>query len=781
MTTKMYYQGWSGDHSALIEETRLVSFTIEAPPNNSARLVAKLSDPTGTRHQYYTAEATIDGAVADDGGVQTDETATANEATEDDMTLFPVVPANGDAYYFGFTEKAGGLIIDVTTAADDGGGAKPTLTWQYSQGSGVYANLAGVTDNTNSFDDTGINTVTWTIPGDWATDDEGSETGLYWVRVVTDGAWGGASPAAGQAWGPRLLGPGRVTIEDTRDAAENTIFDGRIVEARAETGYTTIVCEDWLSQLNEEQLDYDMRENLDGSGLRESTGHADVTSGVYVGCAYTNGANKYFMDHAMTWVIDQFNNMYLIFTAGMAGSVEMTVGPYADIANIALDVTDTANGYRNVWADDGTVHEMEDANNNWTMTYDYRVWLPDSAFCSSVDEVYVDVSICDEDADVYVYVYDGTSHVIVGRVPQADTGEFIRTSFRVPDAIKATMFDVNGVGHIRVAHTAVGGNMKVDLCVFRVKATNTGYSSAITISDTIRDFDDGGAAYDTLKIGTDLTADATKVWEDIPYCICKEIYKHIDTAEGGTLVSGGDNLVPLTSAANIEHTSGLSTRKFERRTRLEILQALAPYDKAMFWMPIGTTEIYWKSTFGANTASIASDAAIDAWRLKWDYLKMHNEAKVRGIRIGDYQVEQEADSADSQSLFGAVRTISKTDSGAVSDYYAAQLATAIAAREDDILMQLEADIRGLDCTYRVGTIVGITSSYLNLSDVDYVVTHWRYDSTSNKTSIRFHKKQSGLGFIEVSSYGESLHAATQRGDQIQRDSYAAKPYTDVLA
>jgi len=43
----------------------------------------------------------VGGAIADDGGVQTDETVPANNDTASDMTLLPVVPAVDDAYYFG--------------------------------------------------------------------------------------------------------------------------------------------------------------------------------------------------------------------------------------------------------------------------------------------------------------------------------------------------------------------------------------------------------------------------------------------------------------------------------------------------------------------------------------------------------------------------------------------------------------------------------------------------------------------------------------------------------
>ena len=85
------------------------------------------------------------------------------------------------------------------------------------------------------------------------------------------------------------LGVGKVTIEDP-DATD--IFYGRIIRATADTDARTLTlyCEDWLSQLNEEQITYDMREDLDGAGLRQSVAHADpdATPEPYIDVAVNN-------------------------------------------------------------------------------------------------------------------------------------------------------------------------------------------------------------------------------------------------------------------------------------------------------------------------------------------------------------------------------------------------------------------------------------------------------------------------------------------------------------
>ena len=110
------------------------------------------------------------------------------------------------------------------------------------------------------------------------------------------------------------IGPGKVTIEDP-DATD--VFYGRIMRAEADTVARTVTlyAEDWLSQLNEEQILYDMREDLDGSGLRESTIYPDIgdTDGNGVYPAVTTGiGGAHIYDNRMSWAADLFNNMYLV-------------------------------------------------------------------------------------------------------------------------------------------------------------------------------------------------------------------------------------------------------------------------------------------------------------------------------------------------------------------------------------------------------------------------------------------------------------------------------------
>lgn len=124
------------------------------------------------------------GAVADDGGSQTNETTAANNDTINDMTLLPAsgtIDVN-DAYYFGGTNKFNKLQLNIGTA---GVGAW-VLTWEYWNGS-IWASLSGVTDPSNNFKTDGPREISYTAPTDWPTTTVATIV-AYWIRArVTTG------------------------------------------------------------------------------------------------------------------------------------------------------------------------------------------------------------------------------------------------------------------------------------------------------------------------------------------------------------------------------------------------------------------------------------------------------------------------------------------------------------------------------------------------------------------------------------------------------------------
>ena len=130
-----------------------------------------ISEELATRHP-------VDGAVADDGGVRTDETTEANSAMVNDMTLLPAIPAVNDAYYFGYSTLWDWLRLNIGTA----GAGTWIIVWEYWNGT-AWTGLPDISDGASHFGNAGMNEVTFTRPGDWATTDVGSILGLYWIRA----------------------------------------------------------------------------------------------------------------------------------------------------------------------------------------------------------------------------------------------------------------------------------------------------------------------------------------------------------------------------------------------------------------------------------------------------------------------------------------------------------------------------------------------------------------------------------------------------------------------
>ena len=120
----------------------------------------------------------VDGAVADDGGVQTDETDAAKNATVNDMILLPAVPAVNDAYYFGCKIMFDKLTVTIGIQ----GAGTWTIVWEYWNGT-AWTALSGVTDGTTGFKAAaGDRDVTFTMPSNWI-DCEVKNRNLYWVRA----------------------------------------------------------------------------------------------------------------------------------------------------------------------------------------------------------------------------------------------------------------------------------------------------------------------------------------------------------------------------------------------------------------------------------------------------------------------------------------------------------------------------------------------------------------------------------------------------------------------
>jgi len=92
-----------------------------------------------------------------------------------------------DAIYFsnlssGYISKNGGIKIDVGQAVV---ATDLVLAFEYRKADGTWAAFSGLVDNTVGFTVTGANTITWTVPTDWGTDNTAinGTAGVLWGRI----------------------------------------------------------------------------------------------------------------------------------------------------------------------------------------------------------------------------------------------------------------------------------------------------------------------------------------------------------------------------------------------------------------------------------------------------------------------------------------------------------------------------------------------------------------------------------------------------------------------
>lgn len=159
-------------------------------------------EPTSDDEDYvvmHYATSQLSDIYMDDGGVFTANLLDAALP----FNMLPGVPAANDAIYFGISEDSlaspfCSLVFDIGTA-----GAGYSATWEYWNGAWVALTIQ---DNTNQdgvgagipFDTTGVNSVHWELPNDWAVRDLSLDGGpaviAYWVRLrIVGGGGNGAT------------------------------------------------------------------------------------------------------------------------------------------------------------------------------------------------------------------------------------------------------------------------------------------------------------------------------------------------------------------------------------------------------------------------------------------------------------------------------------------------------------------------------------------------------------------------------------------------------------
>ncbi len=176
------------------------------------------------------ADGPVDAAIAEDDAVFTDQTTEANEGTADDMDLLPAVPVLiEDKYYFGAQNPFGRLDLDVSTV----GTGTYTLTWEYFNGS-TWVALSGVTDGTTDFKTSGLESVTFTIPSDWAATTVNSQGPFFFIRAEMQAGTVTQVPLGEQAFIGGTAATNRFLIKG-KDSKGNTIVESVVGAAAAAT------------------------------------------------------------------------------------------------------------------------------------------------------------------------------------------------------------------------------------------------------------------------------------------------------------------------------------------------------------------------------------------------------------------------------------------------------------------------------------------------------------------------------------------------------------------
>lgn len=126
-----------------------------------------------------------------------DITDAANDSATGTAFPFPTGSGVNDACYFGSDRIFSLLKVNTGTA----GIGTYTVTWEYWNGS-AWAALTDVTDGTGNFKTTGLQTVDYAVPDDWATTAVNSNT-RFWVRARRDAGTSTTRPVITQAFCPQ--------------------------------------------------------------------------------------------------------------------------------------------------------------------------------------------------------------------------------------------------------------------------------------------------------------------------------------------------------------------------------------------------------------------------------------------------------------------------------------------------------------------------------------------------------------------------------------------------
>jgi len=155
------------------------------------------SPTIGETVEKTTVNACGGAVIHDNDGADADETAEANEATPNDMTLLRADGAVTDWYALGHASKFDAICLQVGTV-----GVDITLdTFEYSTGAGTWSALTPIMNQLNNYETLGKVWFTFEQPGDWAIATYAGIADKYWIKLKASNIGGGyVQPKGTQAW-----------------------------------------------------------------------------------------------------------------------------------------------------------------------------------------------------------------------------------------------------------------------------------------------------------------------------------------------------------------------------------------------------------------------------------------------------------------------------------------------------------------------------------------------------------------------------------------------------
>lgn len=577
------------------------------------------------------------------------------------------------------------------------------------------------------------------------------------------------------------VGPGLLQIEKPSGTC---IFDGRIIKATHDIGSSRciLVAQDMMSQLDEDRLDYDMREDL-GSGLRQSTAASRYAHAGYVGPVYTDIAPDpdlyYLFDVNSNWADDDWNGYYLVFASEMGGDTTIKTGPYTATYSAGFD--SETNTEANTWIDDANTHVLADdggaAATGLTVTYNYRILIENSDFfvANSLTAARLKMT----------YKLAGHASSSYNEVLIEDTGDvntYKMGDLEIDGTVRTTTFEVPSTV-LDIMAEAADGDVEIKFTVY----TNNGAVTTLTIYHAELQVDvetthDNGAyeildtdnVNDFLRVDTNLHAllgvNGIGIWEGCPYCVCRSLRYRINA-----LVTGNDPLAAMTTSIETEANGAISTQHFSESTVYEILKELATADKAVFWVTLGGKVLTWKRTF-ADGVTEWTDASVISWSGgEWDYQPVRNELHIYGTRSGDNQLYiNSADlavdpGATSKTDYLMTRAEVISDSGILSQYDAEEIAKAYVGAKDEVQLYLTAVVAGFSAL-RLGSQLNINSTLLGLTDEKYTITGFAYDSKKFRTTLQLHPRVS-VGYVQRVTFGNAMKETHDKTKKTERRVY----------